>query len=117
MATLSKTPLRLGILSNTGTDDREQLRKILPIDFDYGIFEEGLLVLSGEVSAEKPEPKIYEIAIERAGVPAGHILYVGEDSEETRAAEKAGMRSHFIETLPDDLNELTRRLGASTTSN
>lgn len=117
LASLSKTALRLGILSNTGGYDREQLRKILPIDFDYGTFEEGLVVLSGEVGEKKPEPKIYAIAIERAGVPAEQILYVGEDSEETRAAETAGMGSHQINALPDDLEKLTRRLGASTTSN
>lgn len=36
---------------------------------------------------------------------------MGEAPEETAGAEAAGMNSHRIETLPDDLCKLTDRLG------
>lgn len=113
LSALSATSLRLGILSNTGDWDREKLKKdVLPLDFDLGLFEDDLIVLSATAPGKKPEPEIYEYAIGRAGVDASRTLYVGEDSTETGPAEKLGMKSYLIRTLPEDLKGLSEALVA-----
>ncbi|MGE5227176.1 MAG: HAD-IA family hydrolase [Planctomycetaceae bacterium] len=38
-------------------------------------------VISGEVGVEKPDPRIFEIALERAGVGAAEAVYVGDNPE------------------------------------
>ena len=48
------------------------------------------VVDSSEVGAVKPEPKIYEIAAERAGVPANEILLIDDSRANLVAAEQAG---------------------------
>lgn len=45
---------------------------------------------SSEVAAIKPESKIYEIAQERAGVPAGEILLIDDSRVNLMAAERLG---------------------------
>jgi putative hydrolase of the HAD superfamily len=46
------------------------------------------IVDSSEVGAIKPEPKVYEIAQERAGVPAEEILIIDDSRVNLMAAEK-----------------------------
>jgi FMN phosphatase YigB (HAD superfamily)/DNA-binding XRE family transcriptional regulator len=48
------------------------------------------IVDSSEVSAIKPDPKIYEIAQQRAGVPAEEILLIDDSRSNLIAAEKLG---------------------------
>ncbi len=86
---------------------------MLPLDFDLGRFEGDLIVLSATAPGKKPEPEIYEHTIGRAGVDASRTLYVGEDSKETDAAEKLGMKSYLIRTLPEDLKALSDALVAT----
>jgi putative hydrolase of the HAD superfamily len=50
------------------------------------------IIDSSEVAAIKPEPKIYEIAQERAGVPASEILLIDDSRANLMAAEKLGWR-------------------------
>lgn len=102
---------RVGILSNTNGYNRKRLLDILPEDFSYEMFEEGLIVLSFDVGVEKPEPGIYGEAIKQAGVPAGETIYVGEKPEETSAAEAAGMRSFTVQELPQDWETLVDLVG------
>ena len=55
------------------------------------------LVLSCEVRAAKPDPAIFEMAIERLGVPAGESLFVDDQPAFCRAAEAAGIRAVRID--------------------
>ncbi len=48
------------------------------------------IVDSSKVGAVKPDPKMYEIAQEKAGVPAEQILLVDDDRLNLMAAEKNG---------------------------
>ena len=103
---LRRKKVRLGILSNTNGYDREKLLSILPEDFSYEAFEDGLIVLSFDVGVEKPKPGIYAEAIKKAGVPAQQTIYVGEKEEETSAAEGTGMRSFLMLEFPADWDRL-----------
>ena len=98
--------LRLGVVSN----------------FDHrlpGILE-GLglarafdaVVLPVAAGTAKPDPRIFALALERLGVPAGVAVYVGDDPErDLRAARSAGLHALDVGSL-DSLERLPGRLAA-----
>lgn len=60
------------------------------------------VVSSARVGLAKPDPRIYELAAKRAGVPADRCLFVDDIAENVEAAAALGMRPlHFRE--PADL--------------
>lgn len=77
---------KVGLLTNTmpgflSTMRRNRQLPNLPYD---------AIVDSSEVAAIKPEPKMYEIAQERAGVPAQEILLIDDSRANLMAAERLG---------------------------
>lgn len=59
-------------------------------------------VMSFEVGVKKPNPRIYEIAVDRLGVPPGQCLYVGDGgSDELAGAQRAGL----VPIMIDDPND------------
>ena len=55
------------------------------------------LVLSCEVRAAKPDPAIFEVAVERLGVRAAEALFVDDQPAFCRAAEAVGIRAVQID--------------------
>ena len=54
-------------------------------------------VISGEVGVEKPDPAIFEIALERGGAPAGEAIYIGDSPEyDIEGARNAGIPSIWM---------------------
>lgn len=49
------------------------------------------VVLSGKVRLRKPDPRIYELAAERAGVPHSACVFVDDLGANLRAAAELGM--------------------------
>ncbi|HSX24131.1 MAG TPA: HAD-IA family hydrolase [Candidatus Saccharimonadales bacterium] len=76
----------VGLLSNImpGFIEAMLAAKLLP-DIPYAA-----IIDSSAVGAIKPEPKIYEIAAAKAGVPAEEILLVDDSRANVMAAEKLG---------------------------
>lgn len=77
---------RVGLLTNTlpGIVSGVFQRGILPkVTFD-------VIIDSSEVGLAKPDPRIFELAQERAGVPAGQILLVDDARANVVAAEQQG---------------------------
>jgi FMN phosphatase YigB (HAD superfamily) len=75
---------KVGLLTNTMPGLISTMRRdgLLPqISYDA-------IIDSSEVAAIKPETKIYEIAQERAGVPAAEILLIDDSRVNLMAAEK-----------------------------
>ncbi len=105
---LADMGVRLGIISDTADLSREQLLELLPEDFDFGAFEEGLIILSSEVGVEKPDPAIFRLAVKNADVAAHEALFVGESSEETGVAERIGMKVKLVQKFPQDLEDVIR---------
>lgn len=105
VAHLAAAGHRLGILSNTSashwnfvTDGRYGL---LP-----GPFEQ--FVLSFEVRSMKPERKIYDIAIEKAGVPASEIFFCDDRPDNVAGALAAGLDAvqfHTARQLAEELHQ------------
>ena len=75
--------LRLGVLSNFPPHLEDTLRQ----HGIHGYFD--FFVVSSLVGLEKPDPAIFELAIERAGSPRQTILYVGDSPDDDIAAAAA----------------------------
>ncbi|MEV7415910.1 HAD-IA family hydrolase [Streptomyces sp. NPDC089919] len=58
------------------------------------------VVSSADVGCAKPDPRIYEIAADRAGVPAHRCLFVDDREENVTAAARLGMTAHHYTSLP-----------------
>ena len=106
VAQLEDAQMRLGILSNTCSSH-------------WGILSDGryaillspfrVRVLSYEVGATKPDEKIFQRAIELAGVPAKNILYIDDLPGHVEAAKKLGIDAVQYTTTDSLLRELIVR--------
>ncbi len=99
---------RLGIISNF--DGR--LRTILQHLEIARYFQH--VVISSEVGADKPAPWIFQHALERACVPPGAALHIGDDPvRDWQAAESAGLRCFRLQRPANSLRDLVSWLAAS----
>jgi HAD superfamily hydrolase (TIGR01509 family) len=63
---------------------------------------------SGDVERSKPAPDLVQVALDRAGVPPGQAVFVGDTVWDVRACAKAGVRCVCFRTGgigPDELRE------------
>lgn len=75
IATLEEAGVELGIVSNFEAW-LEDLLETLGVKGNFPV-----RVISGIEGIEKPDPRIYLLALERAGVPAAQAAYVGDNPE------------------------------------
>lgn len=95
---------KVGLLSNIMPGLIPQLREkgLIP-DINYDA-----IIDSSEVKAIKPEPRIFEIATEKAGVDPSEILLIDDSRANLMGAEKAGWHVlWFDDYMP---NESVRRI-------
>jgi epoxide hydrolase-like predicted phosphatase len=91
MRELQGRGLRMALLTNNVREWEPRWRTMVPID---EIFE--LVVDSAFVGCRKPEPRIYEILLERLGVEAAGCLFVDDVEVNCEAARELGMAAvHF----------------------
>jgi putative hydrolase of the HAD superfamily len=91
MRELKASGLRMAMLTNNVREWEPVWRPMLPVD---EIFE--TVVDSGFVGCRKPEPRIYEMTLERLGLPAEACLFVDDLLPNIEGARKAGMSAvHF----------------------
>ncbi len=84
--------LRLGVLSNFPPHLEDTLRQ----HGIHGYFD--FFVVSSLVGLEKPDPAIFELAIQQAGVPREEILYVGDDlDDDIRGAQAVNLTAILID--------------------
>jgi len=80
----------LGLISNTGTETAQSMRDLLE-DADLLPFFRGHMLLFSSVEGlDKSDPAFFELARERAGVPAARCLFVGESEAERAVAKGVG---------------------------
>jgi putative hydrolase of the HAD superfamily len=85
---------RMALLTNNVREWQPLWRPVLPID---EIFE--VLVDSGFVGIRKPDAEIYELTLERLGLPAEACLFVDDTEVNCDAARALGMAAvHFRDT-------------------
>lgn len=110
--------LRTGVISNSDGTVRRILERLgLAADLDF-------VLDSREVGVEKPDPRIFALALERAGVRAAEAAYVGDlYSVDVLGARRAGLRAVLLDPggcwgprdcprAPDALAAVRRLLGA-----
>jgi len=85
MRELKASGLRMAMLTNNVQEWEPLWRTMLPVD---DIFE--LVVDSGYVGYRKPEKQIYEITLERLGLPAEACLFVDDMEVNCDAARELG---------------------------
>jgi putative hydrolase of the HAD superfamily len=91
MRELKAGGLKMAMLTNNVREWEPLWRSMLPVD---EIFEE--IVDSAFVGCRKPEGRIYELTLERIGVPAEACIFVDDLQVNCEAAEKVGMNAvHF----------------------
>ena len=65
------------------------------------------LVLSSEVGADKPDPWIFQHALQISGLDAGAVLHVGDDPRcDWAGAESAGLQAFRLQRPGNDLRAL-----------
>jgi len=84
--------IRTAVVSNIPWDIRQALAA-----FGTGADE---YVLSFEVGVVKPDPRIFEIALDLLGVEPGHTLMVGDSVENDGAARELGCAFAYVDPLP-----------------
>jgi putative hydrolase of the HAD superfamily len=93
---LAATGVRLGIVSNSNGTVEEQLIASAVCQSGPGAgVEVGVVVDSHVVGIEKPDPRIFALALDKLGVPADRTVHVGD----TVAADIDGARAAGIEPL------------------
>lgn len=106
IAGLERAGCRMGILSNTCQPHWELLRAcryaVLPGNFTQ-------IVLSHEVGAVKPEPGIFALAAERAGVDAQRIFFTDDIPAHVDAARAAGWQAEVFTSAAGLITALDRR--------
>lgn len=105
LARLRERGLRTGVVSNfdhrlPALLDRLGLRPLLDV-----------VVLPADAGAAKPDPAIFAFALRRLGLPAGNVVYVGDDEvDDLQGAAALGM--HAIDaTRLENLRDLLERIG------
>jgi putative hydrolase of the HAD superfamily len=85
---------RLAICTNNVREWEDRWRTLLPVDEIFDV-----VVDSAFVGTRKPEPRIYEITLERLEVAAGAAVLVDDVEVNCDAARDLGMRAvHFRST-------------------
>ncbi len=96
---------RTGLLSNTSIDHFEFCRERFGAIRD--LFD--VYVLSYEARSMKPDRQIYEIAIDKAGVPAERIFYTDDRQENVDAAKTLGIDAVLFTDAKKLLHDLRAR--------
>jgi epoxide hydrolase-like predicted phosphatase len=101
--------LRTGLLTNNAREFEDFWKPLLPLD---ELFDD--VVDSSEVGMRKPDPRIYELALERLGVPAERAVFVDDAPGNVEGARRVGMRAVLMGPLradvPAALDELRAHL-------
>jgi len=94
----------LALVSNF--DHPRYAKKVISNHQMTGFFHS--IVISGDVGISKPDPRIFESALEQTGLSASEVVYVGDTEEDVIASRAAGIIPILIQrqTNATDQNTL-----------
>ena len=91
LTVLRERGVRLAVISNWGVRLRPLLGALNLADWFEGIH------VSSEIGITKPDRRIFQNAINSFGLPASHILHVGDSEiEDYRGAQSSGMQTRWL---------------------
>jgi putative hydrolase of the HAD superfamily len=102
---LREDGIRLAILTNNVREWEARWRAMLPME----LFE--LVVDSAFVGVRKPEPAIYELTLERLGLPAAACVFVDDLEPNVAAARELGMHGVHFRDTDQAIGEIDALLG------
>lgn len=85
------------LLTNNAREFAAFWRPLLPLD---ELFDD--VVDSSEVGMRKPDPRIFELSLERLGVTAGRTAFVDDAPGNVEGARRAGLQAVLIGPQPAD---------------
>ena len=91
---------RTAFLSNSGPEVMARVRTRWPLEARFDA-----VVISCEVGLFKPDPRIYELCLERLVLPAAGTLFVDDRADNVAGAARIGLRTLQFEG-PDALEHL-----------
>jgi putative hydrolase of the HAD superfamily len=100
LAALRERGVRLAVISNF---DRRLLAIFRHLGID-GAFE--CVILSSETGADKPDPRIFRIALEKMGVAPEDALHVGDDPRRDGGASAVGLAVFHVARPQRSLDDL-----------
>ena len=100
--------LKMAMLTNNVREWEPLWRSMLPVD---EIFEE--IVDSAFVGCRKPEARIYELTLERIGMPAEECLFIDDLEPNIVGAEAAGMQAVHFRDNEQAIGEIRAALGTA----
>ena len=96
---------RTALVTNNAHEFREGWRRLVPADELFQV-----IVDSSEVGMRKPDPRIFELALERlGGIRPERALFLDDAASNVAAAEKLGIQSVLVRA---DLADALRALDA-----
>jgi putative hydrolase of the HAD superfamily len=107
MRRLRERGYKMAICTNNVREWEPLWRAKLPVDEIFDV-----VVDSAFVGSRKPEPRIYEITLERLGVAAESALLIDDIEINCRAAEELGMRAVWFQANEQAIEEIEQALGA-----
>lgn len=87
--------LRLGVISNTGTESGANMRAVMAKAELLDSFDQNLLLFSSVEGIDKRRKELFQRAAERAGLPADRCIYVSESDAERQVAASANLRTSY----------------------
>jgi putative hydrolase of the HAD superfamily len=106
MRELKESGRRMAMLTNNVREWEPLWRSMLPVD---EIFE--TVVDSAFVGCRKPEARIYELTLERLGLPAAACLFVDDLEHNCDAAREAGLSAIHFRDNEQAIAEIRAALG------
>jgi epoxide hydrolase-like predicted phosphatase len=105
MRELRERGYRMAICTNNVKEWEERWRSMLPVDEIFDV-----VVDSAFVGARKPEPRIYEITLERLGVAPAATLLVDDIDVNCDAARELGIRAVQFKSSEQAISEIEAAL-------
>jgi putative hydrolase of the HAD superfamily len=96
---------RTAFLSNSGPEVMARVRARWPLEARFDA-----VVISCEVGLSKPDPRIYELCLERLALPAATALFVDDRADNVEGAARIGLRTLQF-AGPDALERLRALIG------
>jgi putative hydrolase of the HAD superfamily len=108
MRTLRERGYRLAICTNNVREWEQRWRAMLPVDEIFDV-----VVDSAFVGVRKPEPRIYELTLERLGVSADAALLIDDIELNCEAARELGMGAVWFRDSGQAMAETEAALAAT----
>jgi putative hydrolase of the HAD superfamily len=99
-AEFRRTGGRTAFLSNIGPEVMARVREHWPLDARFDA-----VVISCEVGLSKPDPRIYQLCLDRLGLAAPETLFVDDRADNIEGAARGGLQTLQFEG-PDALERL-----------